>query len=86
MLMPSTAQRGCVSLAECCVRRRGFGVRALEVQQPQVAAAAIAFEIGLALHVHHVAAVRRHLRIADARQQVEVGGREGARGVVGARA
>ena len=51
----------------------------VEVQQPQVGAAAIGFEIGLALHVHHVAAVRRHLRIADARQQVEVGGSEGAR-------
>ena len=53
-------------------------VRVLEVQQPQIAAAAIGVEIGFALRVHHVAAVRRHLRIADARQQVQVGGREGA--------
>ena len=72
-------QRGCVSFDGCCVSCRGFASSVVEIDQPQIAAAAIGVEIGFALHVHHVAPVRRHLRIADARQQVEVGGCQGAR-------
>ena len=55
MLVPSTDQRGWVSLAECCVSRRGFASLAVEIDQPQVGAAAVRVEIGFALHVNDVA-------------------------------
>src|SRR6185295_15932673 len=62
-----------------------LGFRAFEIQQPQIAATAIGVEIGLSLHVHHVAPVRRNLRIADARHHVEVSRSEGSPGAFGAR-
>ena len=81
MLVPSTDQRGCVSFAEFCVRRRGFGGAEAQVDQPQIVAAAVGVEVGFALHVDQVAAAGRDLRIADARHRIEVGGREHARRV-----
>ena len=85
MLTPSTCPARVSVVGGVLRETPRLGIRAFEIQQPQIAATAIGFEIGLALHVHHVAPVRRNLRIADARQHVEVGRSEGARGAFGAR-
>src|SRR5436190_11623798 len=62
-----------------------LGIRAFEIQQPQIAATAIGVEISLSLHEHHEAPVGRNLWVADARHHVEVSRSEGSSGAFGSR-
>ncbi len=77
MNLLSADQRGLLSFAGFCVRRRGAGSLAVEIDEPQVGAALVGVEVRFRLiDVRDVAAVGRDLRIADALHAHEIVRRE----------